>query len=132
MNIEDAYEPALPTDLNDELLRLSQKLSQAQDELKTQAINWASSEHRYKRAKALAYLGAKTATEKKTVAEIEAIVDRDCEVEREAAYIARALKESGLENVRSLRAQLSALQSVAASVRSEAELYGKVQEPVYR
>ncbi len=132
MNIRDSFEPPeLPTDiiitggeLNNRLFRLSDDLREASDELRAAALDMAKKEHRYRSAKATAYLTVKAAPDnaKATVATLEAMVDKACADEREAAYIARALEKAASENVRSLRAMLSALQSVAAAVRAEIEL----------
>lgn len=134
MNIQETYsskfeslpETAIITgsDLNKKLFILSDTLTTAQQELKEAAIEWAKSENAYRQAKAIAYLTIKSSPEqhKATVATLEAMVDKTCADERQKAYIARAMKEAMLENVRSVRAQINALQSIAASVRSEMEL----------
>lgn len=108
----------LPNDLCDELKRHSQRLETAQGQLKSAALFFAKKESAYRQAKAIAQLSA----DGKTVDLRNAQVDIKCKEERQAAYYARAAKEAALENVRSIRAQLSALQSIAASVRSEIEL----------
>ena len=54
--------------------------------------------------------------------EKEALVDAEVKHEREARDIAVGLREAALEAVRNARAQLSALQSLLASYRAEAEL----------
>lgn len=115
-------------DLHSQLLELTNKLTHAQNELKTASLDWASAENAYRQAKAISYLTIKSLPDnvKATVATLEAMVDKSVQEERQRAYIARSLKEAALENVRSIRAQLSALQSIAASVRSELELAGKV------
>jgi hypothetical protein len=112
------------TELNHRLFTLSDALTVAQQELKDSAIEWAKAENEYRKAKAIAYITIKGAPEqhKATVATLEAMVDKSCADERQRAYMARALKEAALENVRSVRAQINALQSIAASVRSEMEM----------
>jgi predicted nuclease with TOPRIM domain len=106
--------------LLDELVRLSGLLELATEELKTYAHDEARLENEYRKAKANSYLAASG-----TVNERTAHVDKICSHEREKYYLARASKEATLESVRSLRAQLSAYQSICASFRSEAELAGK-------
>jgi hypothetical protein len=117
----------LPTDLNAELLRLSTKLEDATDDLQKHSQEYAANEYAYRQAKALAYIKFQNdpGGGRRTVEMIKAVVDRECERERMNAYLSRAMKEAGLEKVRSLRAQLSALQSVAAAMRSEMEMAGK-------
>jgi hypothetical protein len=111
-------EQVLPDDLTQELRRHSQRLETAQAQLKSAGLYYAKKESSYRKAKAVAQLSA----DGKTVDLRNAQVDLKCSEERLAAYFARAAKEAALENVRSIRAQLSALQSIAASVRSEMEL----------
>jgi hypothetical protein len=120
MRVEEVFGPTVPTELNEELIRLSRRLDTAQVELKRAALRQARKEHAYRKAKAEAYPQAEG-----TVQAREATVDRVCERERLQAKIAGALRDAAMENVRNLRAQLSALQSVCASVRSEMELAGK-------
>lgn len=132
MNIRNSFEPPLLDDsivitgseLNNRLFRLSDDLRDAQDELRSAALDMAKAEHKYRSAKAIAYLTVKAAPDnvKATVATLEAMVDKSCADERESAYISRAMDKAATERVKSLRAQLSALQSVAAAVRSEHEL----------
>lgn len=122
MDINEMLGQDLPEDLNRELLRLSGRLEKATTQLRRDSLKFAGAEHAYRRSKAQAYLTAKTSAEKATIPQLEALVDKSCEMERAKAYVARAMKESSLELVKSLRAQLSALQSIAATVRSEAEL----------
>jgi DNA-binding protein YbaB len=107
----------LPAELNKDLMQLSKRLGAAQNQLKSACVNFARKEHAYRKAKALAYLSADGTVEKR-----KAEVDKICDDERKEAFLARAAKEASLENIRSIRAQLSALQSVAASLRSEMEM----------
>lgn len=123
MDIDEVMtDQALPEDLNIELLRLSRKLEQATDSLRGAAVEFAEAENDYRRTKAQTYLVAKTANEKATIPQLEAIIDRESEKERKRAYLARAMKEATLEQVKSLRAQLSALQTIAATTRTEMEM----------
>lgn len=112
------------TELNARLIYLSDALEFTKSELENVAVSCAKKESAYRLAKSIAYLTVKATPEnqKATVATLEAMVDKACTEEREAAYIAKALKEAAFENIKSTRAQLSALQSVAATVRSEHEL----------
>lgn len=124
MNQKEFQEHGLPLVITSELLvtelyRFCGLLEAANDELRAKAIDHAKAEHAYKRAKAIAYLAASG-----TVNERTAYVDKACDMEREKAYMARAEKDAALELVRSYRQQLSAMQSIAASARSEMELAG--------
>ena len=114
----------LPADLNRELLHISRGLTVAVEDLKTAAIEYAKAEHAYKHAKALAYLNYKGTIEKATIPHLDALVDKAVCEERERAYIARAMKEANLECVRSLRAQLNAMQTISAGMRAEMEMSG--------
>lgn len=118
----------LPDDLNGELIRISRLLEGATDEYHEAALEFAVAEDGYRHAKATSYLAAvvhdKTLTrrEARTIPSLEATRDLECQDERQRAYLARANKEGARERVLSLRAQLSALQSVASSIRAELEL----------
>src|ERR1041384_2858463 len=102
-------------DLNQKLIQLSDELTTAQQDLKRTALDLAKKEHLYRQAKAVSYLTVKALPEniKATAPTLAALVDKACAEEREAAYIARAMERAALENVKSIRQQLSALQSIA-------------------
>lgn len=110
-----------PRDLVDELLRISKELDSAHDHLVQASRQAADTERDYRKMRATAYVRIQA----KTVGEREAQVDLMCNQERHEAHLAEALKVAALEKVRSLRAQLSAAQSIASSVRVEAELAGR-------
>jgi hypothetical protein len=114
-------------DLNEELRRLSRKLETANDQFRSDGHEWARAEDAYKGAKATKRLASKADNPKATIPELDALVDIGCARERTQAYIARANREASHELVRSLRSQLSALQSIAASVRSEIEMAAQPQ-----
>jgi hypothetical protein len=124
MKTNELFNQNLPFDLKNELHRLSAKLEFANDDLEEKANTWANAEHTYRKAKSAAFIRHQSdaSGNKMTIPMTQAMVDRDCEDQRFKAYLARAQKEAALEKVRSLRAQLSALQSVTASVRAELEL----------
>jgi hypothetical protein len=117
MKLNEMYDRVMPDDLQNELRRLCLHLETAQGQLKTASLYYAKKESAYRKAKALAYLSVDGTVEAR-----KAKVDEKCGDERQTAYLARAAREAALENVKSIRAQLSALQSIAASVRSEMEL----------
>lgn len=106
-----------PRDLTRLMLETSQALDVAQANLVDASAEWARAENEYKKARSAAYLSTEG-----TVAEREAKTDRVVERERYEAHLKEGLKVAALENVRSKRAQLSALQSIAAAVKAEAEL----------
>src|SRR4051812_21763450 len=119
MNISETFKNDwLPDDVNQELLNLIKHLSEASTQLHGNALTWANAEHNYRAAKAKALIRFKTDEEhkKSTVQYLEALIDEECASQRLAAYIARAQKEASLELVRSIRAQLNALQSIGANV----------------
>lgn len=131
MNINHAFtnnvsDTALITgsELNSRLFTLIDELTEANKEQRQAAINYAKAEHRYRQARATSYFTVKNLPEnqKATVATLEALVDKSCSEEQQAAYMARAMEKASDELVKSLRAQLSALQSVAATVRAETDL----------
>lgn len=109
------------SDLTAEMLRLSRALDVAHDDLIRRSNEWARVENEYRKARANTYLATSG-----TVAEREARVDKAVEGERYAAHLADGLKVAALEKVRSLRAQLSACQSVANAVRSDVEMAGRM------
>ncbi len=81
------------------------------------ARGYAINENAYRMAKAKAYLNSEG-----TVDARKAQVDMICERERLAAHISEGILDSTRERVRSLRAVLSALQTISAVHRVEADL----------
>lgn len=103
-----------------ELVRLSGLLEDATAEFKERATEEARLESAYRKAKAVAYLSATG-----PVAERQAQVDKVCNEDQGKFYHARALKDAQTELLRSLRAQLDAWRTIAASHRAETELAGR-------
>ena len=102
--------------LTAEAWRLSGLLDKGVLALRDAALAYAEAEHEYRLAKAKAYL-----TTGGTVAEREALTYEmvgDLRRDRDAAD---AVRLAALEAVRSRRTQLSAVQSVLAAHRSEAD-----------
>lgn len=97
-------------------------LRQANDELYQLSVEWAHAEDKYRKAKSVAYLAASG-----TVAERNAHVDKVCSEDRLKAHLAESTKEAKKELVRSLQAQLSALQTIAALIRAEMHLAGQYE-----
>jgi hypothetical protein len=121
-------EPTYPDDLNVELLRLSNLLEGATLDFTDAAMEYARADNEYRKSKAVSYLAAITddkalaRKERRTIPALEATRDIECEDERLRSLLAEATKEAAKERVLSLRAQLNATQSVAASIRAELEL----------
>ncbi len=107
----------LNQDIYAEMLRLSQALEMAVNELRTAGHVYAATENRYRFAKSAAYLASSG-----TVAERTAHVDKACTAEHLASHEAEAENVACHESVRSIRSQLSALQSIAAASRAELEM----------
>lgn len=118
----------LPVQLNEKLMELCHALESAVADYEDAAREFALHEDEYRHQKAVSFLsivtvdGPRPKKERRTIPAIEATRDIECREERQQAYIARANKEAAKERVLSIRAQLSAVQSVAASVRAELEL----------
>lgn len=104
--------------LSAEAWRLSQLLDRGIIALRDAAVAYAEAEHEYRERKAMAYLE----TESGTVAEREAHVYAVVGGYRRDRDLADGQRLAALEAVRSRRAQLSAIQSILAAHRSEADL----------
>lgn len=128
MKLDEFFNPDLPSDLNQHLLRICHDLQIAQQALRDDALEFARAENEYRKNKATAYLVAKSANPAATIPMLEAMIDKECSRERERAFIARANKEASFELVRSLRAQLTAIQTISANLRVEKDL-GYAGEP---
>lgn len=120
-----------PAELIQELGRLSQEVEKALRFLFSQAKKYADAEDAYRLKRSTVQLEAEgelreqRRIDKPTVDEKRAWVDLHTSPERVEAHIAESLMKAGFEAVKARRAQLSALQSAAAAVRSELELAGK-------
>lgn len=110
----------LPTtaDLIAEANRLGEKIDRGVQELAKSARAAAEAEHAYRKAKGQAWVSVNEGT----VPERQAWVDESTADLRRERDIAEGLRVSALEALRSRRAQLSALQTVATSVRSEMDM----------
>lgn len=106
-------------ELRDEMLRLSHNLDQALEELVRAARQYAHDEDHYRSAHAKAYLAASGPAHLR-----RAVADSETSAERYAAHLSEGLKVAALEAVRSRRAQISALQSIANVIKEEAA-YGR-------
>jgi hypothetical protein len=103
--------------LTAEAVRLSGLLDKGIAALRASAVRFAEAEHAYRSASAMAYLE----TESGTVAEREAHVYALVGDLRRHRDLADGEKVAALEAVRSRRTQLSALQSLLAAHRAEAD-----------
>lgn len=105
--------------LQTDLLAGIEALTSALVEHKQAAVDHANADHRYRQAKATAYLMVVASGEKMTVDHIKAQVDIKCEAEMLACRLAEAMREAAIERVRSLRTEISAMQSIAGAYREE-------------
>lgn len=105
------------SNLTEDLQSTSRELLEECDNLSTAAREFAVKENAYRLAKANAMLKA----EGKTVDLKKAETDLITEKERLASHIAEGILDATRERVRSLRAVLSALQTIAGSHKAEAE-----------
>ena len=104
-------------ELTQEARRLSDLLDKGVAALRQSAVDYAHAEHTYRHEHALAYL-----TTEGTVAEREAKTYALVGELRRDRDIADGVRAAALEAVRARRTQLSALQSLLAAHRSEADL----------
>ena len=100
-----------------EATRLSDKIDQGDIALSRAARKAAEAEMDYRQAKSVAWVQQDAGT----VPERQAHVDAKVSQQRFARDLAEGERVAALEALRSRRAQLSALQSVAAAWRAEAE-----------
>lgn len=114
----------LTQELYDKILATSADLLTANDELKALARDHAVAECYYRKLKATNYLQFGG-----TIPERNAQVDLVANDAKEKAMIAEGLHSAKLEEVRSIRAVLSALQTLTHTDKTEMELAGRY-EPV--
>ena len=104
-------------ELTAEMVRLSKLLDDALDYLKRATREWAEAEDAYRCAHARVFLmtdgpqGDKKAT-----------ADAHTSEQRRRAHLADGMRQAALEAVRSRRAQLSALQTIANAIRAEIDM----------
>lgn len=104
--------------LYNEYVRLSEALELAIHELFVAAKDWAEKNSEYRKAKSAALMqtiGGKNRDER------EAKASPFFERQKFESELSEGVKEATLEQVRGLRTQLSALQTIVASRRSELE-----------
>jgi hypothetical protein len=89
-----------------------ESLANANNELSEAGKDWAQTEHAYRQARAVAYLGIVTDSERRTVDHIKAMVDIKCDNQMLRARLAEARREAAFQLVQSRRSELSAAQSL--------------------
>lgn len=104
--------------LTADLQSTSKELLSECDALAKAAKDYATKENAYRMAKATAYISSEG-----TVDARKAQVDKITERERLESHIAEGILDSTRERVRSLRAVLSALQTIAGGYKAEADFY---------
>lgn len=109
-------------ELEEKILAAVEELRQSNETLEAHSKWWATAEHKYRHAKAVAYLASSG-----TVAERTAHVDKVCGPEREDAHAAEALMSAAKEKVRALGAEVSAYQTIARLRQSEMALEGRYE-----
>lgn len=105
-----------PDELTTEMLRLSKLIDAALDYLKVVTQEYARAEDAYRVAHAEAFLKADG-----TGAHRKALADSVTSKQRQAAHLADGMRTAALEAIRSRRAQLSALQTIANGYKAEAD-----------
>jgi hypothetical protein len=117
-----------PAELTAEAFRLSGLIDQGVTALREQSKALATAERNYRRSKAEAWVRCpndphdrKGGDREWTAARREAWVDAECADLRYERDLAEGMRQAALEAVRARRAQLSALQSILAAERAEAE-----------
>lgn len=104
----------IQTNIEDEIRRLSDRLEEATGELQEKAVDSAAALVDYKRDYFKAFLLAEGSVAVREALAFDQTVDKFAILKAE-----EALHTSSQEACRSLRAQLSALQSLNANVRSQ-------------
>jgi len=100
-----------------ELIRLSTEIDKALDEVRARCVEAASLDVEHKQAAATAYLSADGSTVREREAQATLAVGHLAL----RAKVAAALEKSATEALRSRRQQISAIQSMLAAQRAEAE-----------
>lgn len=109
------------------LERLLDESERANAEMKRAGIEFAQADSQYRGAKQksrLLHTTAPLAEGQKplTIPTIDALVDRDCAAERDRQRLAKSNYETSIEYVRSLRTNISAIQTLLNHSKAEMEL----------
>lgn len=113
--------------LTEKLIKIMRALDEATTELEERTIEAAQSRHTYNLAKARAFIKLEPKDSEgktKTVQAKEAEVTLLCDHEQRECYLAESMRDAVLERVRTLRCDLSAIQSVGAALRAEVGMSG--------
>jgi len=111
----------LSTEFQSNILDGIEKLQGALNAQRIAAKAHAEAEHAYRLARARAFTSIVTDGTKRTVDHVQAMVDIECDRKMLDLRLAEAAHESDSELVKSLRQQLSAMQSLLGTYRAEAE-----------
>lgn len=112
--------PQSATEIHGSMLRVARRLHRTVEEYQALAIENAQAQHQAKQAQAKAYLEVEG-----TVDHRRALVEIQCADVNLSARIAEAQEFAARKLLDTLRAELSALQSIASAYRAEAELVGR-------
>jgi len=115
------------TDHVRQLERLLKESDQANAEMRAAGIEHAQADSQYRGAKQksrLLHTTAPVAEGQKalTIPTVDALVDRDCAAERDRQRLAKAKYECAIEYVRSLRTNISAIQTLLNHSKAEMEM----------
>ena len=111
-----------PEEVAVEMRRLSALLDDALAYSGRQVKQYAEAEQHYRKARGDAWVKVRVELPNATVAERDAWVDAVTAELRQARDIADGMRQVGIEAIRSRRQQISALQSLLARDKAEAEL----------
>lgn len=114
--------PILPSELVDELMRLSDELTKAHDDSIHWAQEFANAEHEL----TVAYASARVCAEGKDADTRKAIAESAVAEKQRRATHAELMRQSARDAENNIRQQMSALQTVAGTVRTEIEMAGRV------
>lgn len=112
-------------EIQSKILDASEKLSEALNAQRLAAKEWAMTAHAYRQAQAAARIGLTEAKRSDgkylTEGDKDARVDQMCSAEMRMARMAEAMTVVEDDLVKSLRAQISALQSLLSANKAEVE-----------
>jgi hypothetical protein len=111
----------LSTEFQSNILDGIEQLQHALNAQRKAARDHAECEYKYRQARAKAFTELIADGVKRTVDHTNAVVDLNCDTQMLKLRLAEAEHESSTELVKSLRQQLSAMQSLLGTYRAEAE-----------
>ena len=116
--MSDEFQPLTPVQIEQQLRLLSRRLEESQKEAERVEGAYGHAVYEFEKKKARLVLELKAGTEKFTVAETEATVLIEADVERWAVVEAEIAKNINRTNIQKLRTQSELARSVAVSVRT--------------